>query len=80
MVIVNVHEAKTTLSQLLAKVEAGEEVTIARNGTPVALLTQPRKIQRTPGLLVGEPGWKEYDPSIWGPYTDEELAEMGWPV
>ena len=34
--IVNVHEAKTHLSRLLAQVEAGEEVVIARNGKPVA--------------------------------------------
>ena len=33
MPVVNVHEAKTHLSRLLTQVEAGEEVTIARNGT-----------------------------------------------
>ena len=38
MVQVNIHEAKTQLSRLLAQVEAGEEVVIARNGTPVAKL------------------------------------------
>jgi len=38
MIEVNVHEAKTHLSRLLAQVEAGEEVTIARNGQPVAKL------------------------------------------
>ena len=32
MITVNVHEAKTNLSRLLAKVEAGEEVVIARSG------------------------------------------------
>ena len=36
MVTVNVHEAKTNLSRLLAQVEAGEDVVIARNGKPVA--------------------------------------------
>ena len=35
---VNVREAKTNLSRLLARVEAGEEVIIARNGHPVARL------------------------------------------
>jgi prevent-host-death family protein len=35
---VNVHEAKTNLSRLLERVEAGEEVTIARDGVPVAQL------------------------------------------
>jgi prevent-host-death family protein len=36
--VVNVGQAKTHLSQLLARVEAGEEVQIARNGVPVARL------------------------------------------
>lgn len=37
-VTVNVHEAKTRLSELLTRVEAGETVVIARAGTPVARL------------------------------------------
>jgi prevent-host-death family protein len=32
------HEAKTKLSQLVLRAEAGEEITITRNGTPVARL------------------------------------------
>ena len=35
---VNVHEAKTNLSRLLARVEAGEEIVIARAGKPIARL------------------------------------------
>jgi prevent-host-death family protein len=35
---VNVHEAKTQLSRLLERVERGEEIVIARAGTPVARL------------------------------------------
>lgn len=35
---VNVHEAKTHLSRLLQRVESGEEITIARSGTPIAKL------------------------------------------
>jgi prevent-host-death family protein len=35
---VNIHDAKTNLSRLLERVEAGERITIARAGTPVALL------------------------------------------
>lgn len=35
---VNVHEAKTHFSKLLAKVERGGEVVIARAGKPVARL------------------------------------------
>ena len=38
MAAVNVHEAKTQLSRLLQRVAAGEEIVIARNGTPVARL------------------------------------------
>lgn len=38
MKIVNVHEAKTHLSRLLARVAAGEEIIIARAGKPVARL------------------------------------------
>ena len=47
---VNVHEAKTHLSRLLARVEAGEEITIARAGKPIAVLSpvdRPRR--RKPG-------------------------------
>ena len=38
MPTVNVHEAKTQLSRLLARAGAGEEVIIARRGEPVARL------------------------------------------
>ena len=37
---VNVGKAKTDLSRLLARVEAGEEVEIARDGVPVARLVR----------------------------------------
>lgn len=37
--VVNIHEAKTHLSRLLVLVEAGETITIARAGTPIARLT-----------------------------------------
>lgn len=38
LTVVNVHQAKTYLSRLLAQVEAGEDVIIARRGEPVARL------------------------------------------
>lgn len=37
-VLVNVYEAKTQLSDLLKRVEAGEDIVIARAGTPVVRL------------------------------------------
>ena len=36
---VNMHEAKTHLSRLVRKAQAGEEIIIARGGIPVARLT-----------------------------------------
>jgi prevent-host-death family protein len=36
--VVNIHEAKTHLSRLLQRVAGGEEITIAKAGTPVARL------------------------------------------
>jgi len=38
MAQVGMHEAKTKLSQLVERAEAGEDIVIARNGTPVARL------------------------------------------
>ena len=48
---VNVHEAKTNLSKLLARVEEGEEVIIAKAGKHVARLVPIEKqtAQRIPG-------------------------------
>lgn len=68
---VNIHEAKTHLSRLLERVEAGEEIVIARNGDPVATLRPYRGPDRRPGALrgrlrVGE----DFD----APLPDEVLA------
>lgn len=38
MAQVGMHEAKTTLSRLVERAESGEEIVIARRGTPVARL------------------------------------------
>lgn len=40
MKTVNIHEAKTQLSRLIAAVEAGEEIVLARGGKPVARLVR----------------------------------------
>ncbi|MDX8449489.1 type II toxin-antitoxin system Phd/YefM family antitoxin [Mesorhizobium captivum] len=42
-ITVKVAEAKTHLSELLAKVEAGEEVIISRGNDPIAKLSKIRK-------------------------------------
>lgn len=36
--VVNIHEAKTHFSKLLARVEKGERITVARAGKPIAKL------------------------------------------
>jgi prevent-host-death family protein len=48
---VNIHEAKTTLSQLVEAVEAGETVILARAGKPVAKLVQLKKSEG--GIRLG---------------------------
>ena len=64
---VNVLEAKTQLSALLARVEAGEEIVIARAGVPVAKLVPipPERKPRVPGAWKGRFTFP----------TDEEWAE-----
>ncbi|CAN5570425.1 type II toxin-antitoxin system Phd/YefM family antitoxin [soil metagenome] len=53
---VNIHEAKTHLSRLVERVEAGEEVVIARAGRPVARLVpfRRRTEPRVPGAWRGQ--------------------------
>ena len=51
MTTVNIHEAKTHLSRLLAKVAKGDEVIIARGGKPVARLVPVQKARRMDQLL-----------------------------
>lgn len=51
MAEIGVHEAKTTLSKLLQRVAAGEEVTITRGGEPVAKLV-PFRSKR--GRVLGQ--------------------------
>ena len=52
---INIHDAKTHLSKLLARVEEGEEFVIARAGKPVARLVRYRVAspKRKPGAAKG---------------------------
>ena len=54
-VAVNMHKAKSSLSELVKRAESGEDVIIARNGKPVARLTRIRieKPKLPWGLLTG---------------------------
>jgi prevent-host-death family protein len=52
---VNIHQAKTQLSKLVERVEAGEEVVISRAGKPVAqLVPYVPKVKRRLGVLKGK--------------------------
>lgn len=52
---VNIYEAKTHLSRLVSRVEAGEEITLSRNGRPVARLVpvEAELVERRPGIWRG---------------------------
>ena len=71
---VNIHQAKTQLSQLLSRVQKGEKIIIANRGKPVALLTpytESQSNQRIPGRLRGQSTISDnfYQP-------DEELIKL----
>lgn len=57
MTVVTIHKAKTELSKLLARVEAGEEIVIARGDEPIAKLVplpsaEKKNPPRKPGALA----------------------------
>lgn len=54
MTTMNIHEAKTHLSRLLEMVEAGETVTIARAGKPVADLVPHSRVDVVFGGFDGQ--------------------------
>lgn len=73
MTIVTIHTAKRTLSQLLARVEAGEEIVLVRGKTPVARLVpfRPPGHGRRFGALRGS---VQLGPEFFEPLPERELA------
>ena len=73
---VNVHYAKTHLSRLLAEVERGQEIVLARDGTPVAKLVPfPAKKSR---LTYGDfKGRISIADDFDAPLPDELLDQWG---
>jgi prevent-host-death family protein len=72
MQTVTIHEAKTNLSRLIAQVERGEDVVIARGDKPVARLVaieEPPK-ERVPGMFKGE---FDVGPAFFEPLPPEEM-------
>ena len=75
---VNVHEAKTRLSQLLAEVVGGQEIIVARHGKPVAKLV-PFQAEIKKKLRLGT--WKGriwMSPDFDAPLSAEELKAWGY--
>jgi prevent-host-death family protein len=73
MKTVTIHVAKTTLSQLLLRVEAGEVIILARGKEPIAKLVpfQPPAAKRQFGK---HRGLVSVGPAFFEPLPDEELA------
>ncbi|MCC5023194.1 MAG: type II toxin-antitoxin system prevent-host-death family antitoxin [Candidatus Synoicihabitans palmerolidicus] len=74
------HEAKTHLSKLLARVEAGEEITLARAGRPIArLLPMPSRKRRQPGRFKGMFGNLTVEEAL-APLPPEDSGETPSPT
>lgn len=74
MPTVTIHQAKTQLSKLIARAEAGEEIVIARGKLPVVKLTPlaAAKPRRVFGMMKGE--WPELPDTFWfDPLPEDEL-------
>ena len=69
---ISIHAAKTHLSRLIARAEAGEEIIIARGRKPVVKLVPiAPKPKRVFGAMKGQ---FTVGPEFFGPMSEEELA------
>jgi prevent-host-death family protein len=75
---VNIHHAKTHLSKLIAAVEDGEEVIIARNGKPaVKLVIAPPPVHKSRKHMLGSGIGKIWmAPDAFSTETDLEIQKM----
>lgn len=74
MVTVNIYEAKSTFSRLIARAEAGEKVVIARNGKPVAQLGPVEATHRP--LVFGDLQGEIRIPDDFDEWTEQD--ERDW--
>ncbi|MDX2023852.1 MAG: type II toxin-antitoxin system Phd/YefM family antitoxin [Deltaproteobacteria bacterium] len=74
MAEINVHEAKTHFSRLLARVSAGEEIIIARDGRPVARLVPYEA--RSPRLFGMDQGLFTVPDDFNEPLPDDVIASF----
>ncbi|MBW3538318.1 type II toxin-antitoxin system prevent-host-death family antitoxin [Candidatus Parcubacteria bacterium] len=66
MKIINIYEAKSQFSKLLAQVQQGQEITIAKNGQPIADLKphQPKPNQAVKQAFGSMKGQFNYRDSV----------------
>lgn len=71
--VVNTHEAKSRLSELIREAEEGAEVIVARNGRPVAKIVawKPASSARVPGSWSGR---IVYDEDVVG--SDQDIVAI----
>ena len=75
---VDIRQAKTQLSRLIAEVERGQEIVVARDGTPVAKLV-PFPAARPRRLRVGDWTGKVWiSPDFDAPLGEAELKDWGF--
>ena len=72
---VNIHEAKTHLSRLLVRVEAGETIVIARAGKPIARLV-PAESRPSKRPVGTDRGLYEVPDDFDAPLPEELLGEF----
>ncbi|MGH7176503.1 MAG: type II toxin-antitoxin system Phd/YefM family antitoxin [Tepidisphaeraceae bacterium] len=73
--LVNIHQAKTTFSKLIHRVQKGEEIVIGKAGKPVARLVPlaPPAVARQPGSAKGQ---IEFASDFEAPLPEDVLKEF----
>jgi prevent-host-death family protein len=74
-VLVNIYQAKSQLSALLEKAQAGEEIVIARAGKPIARLIPIKTAESRSGVRYGGIKYKtlKLSANFYTPLTDDDL-------
>ena len=70
---INIYDAKSSLSQLVERAAAGEEIIIAKAGRPMARLA-PLRSSRTPNLIGALAGQVDIGPAFDDPLPDDIAA------
>jgi prevent-host-death family protein len=74
MIVTNIHEAKTKLSEFLEAVAAGERVVICKRNRPVAELRAVADVRTEPRPIGGAKGRFAVPNSFFEPLPEDDLA------